>query len=344
MQGTKRGLLTLLLAALAVALVAYVFGESVPLPRPGLATRQGPPLGEARSWGYQLQRFDPRRIPDEIDLLVIDYSRDGSDARALTPETLQRLRQRPGRPPRIVLCYMSVGEAESYRFYWHARWQTAPPSWLGPENPEWKRNYAVRYWEPGWKRLIVKSATLTDRVLELLDERRKPYLDRILEAGFDGVYLDRVDAFAQWKDEPAKARARMIALVQEIASYARERRPGFLVVPQNGEELLRSEAYRRSIDGIGKEDLLYGLASDGVANAPEEVKSSASLLGLARGTGLPVFVVEYVSTPAQRAEAYAALTARGFVPLFASRGLTLPPEPIVAEDMAKSEPAPTVGR
>ncbi len=344
MQGRRFGPLFLLAVALALAGVAYFGADRVPLPRSGLAPREGPAPGEATSWGYQLQRFDPRQVPDGIDLMVIDYSRDGSDAKALSPESLRQLRERPGRPPRIVLCYLSIGEAESYRFYWRPRWKLEPPSWLGPENPEWKGNYAVRYWQPGWKRLIVTSPTLADRVLEIADARRKPYLDRILEAGFDGVYLDRVDAYAQWKDDPSAARERMIALVREIAAYARARKPGFLVVAQNGEELLRSEAYRRTIDGIGKEDLLYGLGGDGFPNAPEDIEGSAQLLGLARAEGLPVFAVEYIADPAQRAKAVADLRRRGLVPLFAARGLALPPEPIVAEDVAKDGNAPPASR
>ncbi len=50
----------------------------------------------------------------------------------------------------------------------------------------------------------------------------------------------------------------MIAFVTKLAAHARGRKPGFLVVPQNGEELLTDAGYRAVIDGIGKEDILYG--------------------------------------------------------------------------------------
>jgi cysteinyl-tRNA synthetase len=82
---------------------------------------------------------------------------------------------------RLVLCYLSVGEAETYRFYWRSEWETAPPDWHLGENPQWPDNYAVRYWDPDWQGIVFA------------------YLERILDAGFDGVYLDRVDAYETFK-------------------------------------------------------------------------------------------------------------------------------------------------
>ena len=50
-------------------------------------------------------------------------------------------------------------------------------AFLGPENPDWKGNYKVRYWQPEWQALIQA------RIVELAD------------AGFDGAYLDIIDAW-----------------------------------------------------------------------------------------------------------------------------------------------------
>ena len=115
-------------------------------------------LATARAWGLQLQNVAALAIPEAIDILVVDYSRDGSDARAWSPATVEALRRRESGRPRIVLCYLSIGEAESYRYYWHERWWTNAHLWLGRENPEWKGNYAVRYWDPGWQRIIMHAA------------------------------------------------------------------------------------------------------------------------------------------------------------------------------------------
>ena len=79
---------------------------------------------------------------------------------------------------------MSIGEAESFRYYWQDGWKPGSPSWLGPKNPHWPRAYRVRYWEEGWREVIFGS--------------EDAYLDRLLSLGFDGVYLDRVDGFDYW--------------------------------------------------------------------------------------------------------------------------------------------------
>jgi cysteinyl-tRNA synthetase len=76
---------------------------------------------------------------------------------------------------------MSIGEAEDYRFYWDESWNTDEPEWLEAENPDWEGNYKVRYWNSYWKSIIYGS--------------QDAYLDKILAKGFDGVYLDIIDAF-----------------------------------------------------------------------------------------------------------------------------------------------------
>src|SRR5207253_2099470 len=82
-----------------------------------------PPLRTAKSWGYQLQNVDPGAIAGApYDVIVIDYSRDGSQENALTADDLKKLKARPDGGRRIVLCYFSIGEAEKYRYYWRWYW------------------------------------------------------------------------------------------------------------------------------------------------------------------------------------------------------------------------------
>ena len=76
---------------------------------------------------------------------------------------------------------MSIGEAEDYRYYWQADWSTNPPSWIEEENPDWEGNYIVKYWEQEWQDIIYGNDN--------------SYLKKIVDAGFDGVYLDIIDAF-----------------------------------------------------------------------------------------------------------------------------------------------------
>jgi cysteinyl-tRNA synthetase len=322
-----RVIVSLLLLCAAVAAAASLL---LPWPRMALPPREGPALTSARTWGYQLQNVAVLSLSPALDMVVVDASHDSRQVATMRRELITALRQRQGAPPRVVLSYLSIGEAESYRYYWQPAWDTAPPRWLGSENKDWKGNYAVRYWDGDWQRiLLAPRPRVIGRIAMALGFRPEPYVDRILEAGFDGVVLDKVDGYGDWAEVPrARAEANMVSLVSRISRYAKARRPGFLVVVQNGEELLRRADYRKVIDGVAKEDLLYGVGGDEVPNPADGIAWSSALLDEARTDGKPVFVVEYLSDPAKRAAAAETLRARGYVPFFARRDLNAPPEPV----------------
>ena len=279
------------------------------------------PAGKIETWAYQLFDIDPKEIAAlPVDLVVIDYSKDGDAAGAFSKADLVRMKQRPGRAggapeesgTKQVISYMSIGEAENYRFYWRDAWATpaGKPAWLDDENPDWEGNFKVRYWDPAWKAVIFGSPT--------------SYLDQIIAAGFDGVYLDIIDAFEYWRDvkqERPEADRDMIQLVTEIAAYARKRRPGFLIVPQNGEALLADEAYRKVISAQAKEDLFFGLQGDGRANRKGDIKECMDCIAPAAEAGLPILVVEYLDDEKKRATARTQLADHGFAAYFAPRKL-----------------------
>jgi len=64
---------------------------------------------------------------------------------------------------------------------------------LAGQNIEWRGNYGVRYWHEHWKRIIFSG--------------ENSYLERIIKAGFDGVYLDKVDEYVDMTAENREARA-----------------------------------------------------------------------------------------------------------------------------------------
>src|SRR5262249_9414696 len=162
-----------------------------------------PRLNEAKSWALQLQNVDPEEIKlSPYDVIVIDYGFDRRSGTVLPHEVVDLMRTKPDGTRRLVIAYLSIGEAESYRSYWQDSWTTARPDWIDPENPDWPGNYLVQYWRPEWQRLIFGSADA--------------YLDRIIDAGFDGVYLDGVDKFEQWKRRRPTAVADMVDLVAGI--------------------------------------------------------------------------------------------------------------------------------
>lgn len=112
------------------------------------------------------------------DVLIIDLF---YEEEILTAADIARLQYKPQGGRRIVLCYMSIGQAESYRWYWKNAWNISAPSFLLQEDPSWVDNYYVRYWDPNWQSIIMYGSD--------------SYLHRITSSGFDGVYLDIVNAF-----------------------------------------------------------------------------------------------------------------------------------------------------
>lgn len=222
---------------------------------------------------------------------------------SLMDALLEALQRKPDGGARLVLAYLSIGEAEDYRSYWQRGWQVSPPAWLGAENPDWPGNYAVQYWDPQWQRLIMGTPDA--------------YLDRIVAAGFDGLYLDRIDAFDGGGTRPTRSRRMqlMAHFVAAIAAYARALRPGFIVVAQNAEELLDSPAYSATLDAVAKEDLFFGLDGDGVPNAKSALRASLGPLQRFQASGKPVFLVEYLDSPESEAAARKNAAAMG-APLF----------------------------
>jgi cysteinyl-tRNA synthetase len=269
-------------------------------------------LADAKTWGYQLQNIKPAVIATApYDVFVIDYSADGTDPHAFTAAEIAKLKVKPDGSRRIVLAYFSIGEAEQYRYYWQKDWDVpaTAPSWLGTANERYRTNILVRFWDPAWQSIVFRG--------------ENNYLDRIFAAGFDGIYLDRVDVYQEFEKENPSARADMEAFVKAIAAHARSRRPEFLIVPQNAEELLDDADYRAIIDGIAKEDLLYGDGGSKRANSPKRIEAGVKHLDQMLDDGKPVFVVEYLDKPEEIAAARKRIEGFGFIPHFANRGLAV---------------------
>ena len=118
------------------------------------------------------------------DVIIIDLFYNGI---TLTPSEVASLKSKANGGSRLLIAYMSIGEAENYRYYWHTEWGTKPPSWLAEENPVWPGNYKVRYWDKDWQNIIYGN--------------NDTYLKKILDVGFDGVYLDIIDAFEYFESQ-----------------------------------------------------------------------------------------------------------------------------------------------
>ncbi|MBI5639419.1 MAG: endo alpha-1,4 polygalactosaminidase [Nitrospirae bacterium] len=131
-------------------------------------------------------RSDVLSAIEDTDYDVVIMDAFFSDNTPFTASEINSLKTKAGGGRRLVISYMSIGEAEDYRFYWQPFWETGDPCWLDFENPKWAGNYKVHYWDPAWQSYIFGNSNA--------------YLDQILEADFDGAYLDIIDAFQYFEN------------------------------------------------------------------------------------------------------------------------------------------------
>ncbi|WP_147367443.1 endo alpha-1,4 polygalactosaminidase [Fusobacterium canifelinum] len=117
------------------------------------------------------------------DLLLIEVSYNKV---FFTKEQIEELKIKDNGGKRIVIAYLSVGEAENYRFYWKKKWNKKKPNWIVKENDNWEGNYIVKYWTPEWKNII------------------KEYQKKLDEIGVDGYLLDTVDTFQYFEEKYKK--------------------------------------------------------------------------------------------------------------------------------------------
>ncbi len=269
------------------------------------------PFKDAKTWAFQLKNLDAAQqaklAASPYDVLVID-SEDypGGVERALTRDEIEKLKKKPDGSRRLVISYFSVGEAESYRYYWKPEWTKKKPGWVGKENKEWKENFLVKYWEPTWQNIIFGSP--------------QAFADRVIAQGFDGFYIDRADAYYYFGDN-ADVRQKMRDFIIKLTDYMRRQKPDVAILVQNAEELLDNKAYVAAIDGIAKEDLLFGITHREEHNKADDVSESTTLLKSAQSAGKKIFVIEYLSRPGYIAEAKRRLDELGFVMYTGPRGL-----------------------
>ena len=285
------------------------------------ATEDRKELNDCLSWTYQLQNPDVDVLASDptSDLVVIDYSKHGDDDSAFTREEILKLQDNG----KFVAAYFSIGEAEDYRFYWDDKWNAPDnrPNWLGPENPDWQGNFLVRFWEDGWKQILFS------------------YLTKIESAGFDAVYLDKVDAYYDWMvhgGAGVSTQHEMIILLRQIKMWTEALRPGGMkVIIQNGETLLIEEGvtdgyenlFFLGVDAVATEDLYYQGDLD-MDNELDPAEYRFPILDKFVSRGLPVFSVEYLNDHLKKWHFYNDATRRQYIPLVAGRELDRPEQGI----------------
>lgn len=298
--------LVLALLAAAIALVGPSDG------RAQTAKRENALL-KAKSWAYQLTNLNDtqrKRIADSpYDLVVVDYAWDpvtGAPEVPLTRQQVAAMQRKPDGSRRLIIAYLSIGEAENNRYYWRSEWNKSRPSWVKGESKNWKGNYLVQYWEAAWQRIIFGSP--------------ESYVDRIIAGGYDGFYIDRGDAYYYFGDTK-QARDRMADFMVRLIRYIRTKQPNAAILVQNAEELLERDDYVDAIDGIAKEDLLFGISHKEEPNPRGDIDHSTKLLVSAQRRGKAIFVVEYLLQKRNLDAVQRRMDELGFVLYYGPRGL-----------------------
>ena len=132
------------------------------------------------SAGYDSQEdFVLAMSGTNFDAIVVDVFHRGRTP--LSKRSVQGLKFKKLGAKRLVLAYVNVGEAESYRYYWKPDWREGSPRFISAPtlgNPD---KYNVRYWDPAWQDLVTNTPN--------------SYIYGAFTQGFDGIVLDGVDSF-----------------------------------------------------------------------------------------------------------------------------------------------------
>ncbi|HBF13781.1 MAG TPA: hypothetical protein DDW49_10445 [Deltaproteobacteria bacterium] len=275
-------------------------------------------------WAYWLDGPDLVQLSaSDFDLIVMDYSSDGSEGGEFTALEIANLKA--SGTGKTVLAYMSIGEAEADRFYWDPTWVDGSnnpvdgiaPDWLFASNPDFPDNYKVQYWDTDWQDIIYGDATA--------------YLDRIIAAGFDGVYLDIIDAFEYFGPDGessvdrATAGEDMIAFVLALTTYARTLDANFMIFPQNGTAIFEEESacdYLAAINGLGSEDnWYYGDAENNNDLDLDHADEVTPYLDEVIDSGKMVLAIDYVSDADKVDDFYTRAQAADYLPYVSVRDL-----------------------
>lgn len=272
-------------------------------------------INNVKWWAYNIQHVDTVRQHDELvgthfDLYVLEpvvteKGKENFDIAKLVRDIKAYNKNNYNKEP-LVLAYIDIGQAEDWRWYWGEDWGIGNPEWIVATDPnKWEGNYPVAYWYPEWQNIVIYGY------------KGRSHVEEILEAGFDGIYMDWVEAFSD-EDVIAKAdsdgintASAMFDFIAKIRNYARIRsqhaNPQFLIVAQNASDLHQKNParYENLMDAIALEAVWYDgdggfdhwpdprgyniLTNDLYPGWTEEVLSHLKAI---KGK-MPIFIAEY---------------------------------------------------
>ena len=113
-----------------------------------------------------------------FDAVIIDLFFEGT---AFTSSEINQLKTKTNGGKRLVISYINIGSAENFRYYWKDNWGLHHPLWLKKKYDGYDDEFWVKFWKNDWQDIIYGNDN--------------SYMKKIIDAGFDGAYLDNVEAY-----------------------------------------------------------------------------------------------------------------------------------------------------
>ena len=219
-----------------------------------------PSLDDVSHWLYLIDvNLEPETV-DRIaastyDMVVLDFiPSEANNTDFPMSEVVDRLHN--AQHPKLAIAYIDIGQAEEYRTYWQSQWGIGNPEWIVGGDPDgWEGNFPVAFWHDEYQDIWLGA---------------DGYLQAILDIGFDGVYLDWVEAYSDEnviemaQRDAVDPRQEMIWWVGDIADFAQAQRADFIVIAQNAAELAEEDEYVETIDAIAQEQVWFDGGADNV--------------------------------------------------------------------------------
>lgn len=290
-------------------------------------------LRSASTWMYQIQQLDASGAINALaatnyPLLVLEptytnVGQEGFDVEGM----IRSLRTRSDGSHRLLIAYIDIGEAEDYRTYWGSDWvapmatKRGSPDFLITIDPDgWSGNYPVAFWDARWQGLWLGENGLVAKLAKL---------------GFDGVYLDWVEAYDNTQvkskavEDGVHTADAMTEFISQIRQAGRRVTSDFLVIAQNAPYLIdeSTKDYASVIDALAMEDTWFRGEGDsewedaGAGDIPNDDTNEFSTEGRLTQyqkystRGLPVFTVDYCIAKTNAEQVYRDSRARGLIPL-----------------------------
>lgn len=134
-------------------------------------------LGDSSGFGRQ-DEFALTMHGNNYDMVVVDVFHGREP---LSRQAVETLKYKKVGGKRLVLAYVDIGAAASYKYYWKDNWREGSPSWIREpfnDNPD---KYRVRYWLQPWQDIIFGNSN--------------SYIYGLIAQGFDGAIIEGLDSY-----------------------------------------------------------------------------------------------------------------------------------------------------